>query len=317
MDCSNNIVENNDIEIPQGKIKHIVISGGSHWGFVAFGIIMEAISCGFLHMDDIESMYMTSAGAIIGCMFSLKIEPSILRDYLIKRPWETMAKKQKHNLLEIYDAKGIIHRGFMENMFEPLLKSVDLSIDITMAELYAYNGIDIHLFVTELNSFQLIDISHTTHPNWKWIDAIYASCTIPFAFTPIITDTECFLDGGIFLNYPIGPCLKNVENKEEILAISLGNVDSEYTFNPITKQSNIIDLISSVIGKIIHITKLFANDNSHEIPYQIYCFNYSTVQQAFSVLYTKEERYNLIYSGINQMKDQCIKWFAINDEELH
>lgn len=317
MDCSNNIVENNDIEIPQGKIKHIVISGGSHWGFIAFGMIMEAISCGFLHMDDIESIYMTSVGAIVGCMFTLKIDPHIIRDYLIKRPWETMVKKQKHNLLEIYDAKGIIHRGFMENIFGPLLKSVDLSIDITMAELYEYNGIEIHLFVTELNSFQLIDISYKTHPEWKFIDAIYASCTIPFAFTPIITDTECFLDGGIFLNYPIGPCLKNVENKEEILAISLGNVESGYQFTTITKQSNIIDVISSVIGKIIHSTKLFANDNSNEIPYQIACFNYSTVEEAFGTLYTKEVRYNLIYSGINQMKDKCKKWFAKKSDELH
>jgi predicted acylesterase/phospholipase RssA len=312
MDCSNNNVEN--ICIPQNKIKHIVISGGSHWGFTAFGIVNEAIDCGFLHINDIESMYMTSVGSIVGCMFSLKIDSTIVRDYLIKRPWESMTKKQKHNLLEIYDAKGIIHRGFMENMFSPLLKSIDLSIDITMSEFFAYNHIDIHIFVTELNSFQLIDMSHKTHPDWKLIDVIYASCTIPFAFTPIITETDCYVDGGVFLNYPIGPCLQNVENKDEILSISLGNIASDYSFKPITKTSNIIDLISTVFGKIIHHTGLFANDNSNEIPYQIKCIQCSTIEQAFSALYTKEERHNLIYSGINQMKDMCKKWFSQKDE---
>ena len=314
MDVSNNTFENIEINIPKRKIKHIVISGGSHWGFVAFGILNEAIHCGFLDINDIESMYMTSVGSICGSMISLKINPVIIRDYLIKRPWETMTKKQKHNIFEIYDAKGIIHRGFMENIFSPLLQSIDLSTDITMAELFEYNGIDMHIFVTELNEFKLIDISHKTHPNWKLIDAVYASCTIPFLFTPIITDTECYLDGGIFLNYPIEPCLNRVENKDEILAISLGNTDSEQVFKPITNKSNIIELISTVLSKFINYKKLFKNNNTITIPYQICCIQYSSIEQGVNSLYSKEERYNLIYSGINQMKQMCNKWFYTNDE---
>jgi hypothetical protein len=99
-------------------IKHLVISGGSVWGFSAFGIIYEAISQGIVQMSNIESIFMTSVGSIIGTMVSLKIPPDILLTYLIKRPWETLCKNNRYSVLDIYDAKGIIHCGFFENMFE-------------------------------------------------------------------------------------------------------------------------------------------------------------------------------------------------------
>ena len=64
---------------PQRQIKHIVISGGSAWGFCALGMLHEAISVGFLHISDIQTMYLTSVGSIIGTMFALGIDADILK----------------------------------------------------------------------------------------------------------------------------------------------------------------------------------------------------------------------------------------------
>ena len=202
------------------QIKHLVISGGAEWGFTGFGILYEGFECGFLDIDDIESMYMCSAGSIIGCMLALKIGHKTIHDYLIKRPWETVCKENKCSILDLYDSKGMIQRGFFETMFSPLLKSVDLSCDVNLGELYEYNGIDIHIFTTELNEFKIVDLSHTTHPEWRLIDAIYASSSIPIVFSPIIIGEQCYMDAGILLNYPIVEFLRSVENPEEILGIS-------------------------------------------------------------------------------------------------
>ena len=76
----------NDSTLPkeeESPIKHLVISGGSIWGFSAFGVIYEAIAQGFVQMPNIKSIFMTSVGAIIGTMVSLKIPPDILLNYLI------------------------------------------------------------------------------------------------------------------------------------------------------------------------------------------------------------------------------------------
>ena len=291
-------------------IKHIVISGGAEWGFTGFGILHEAIESGFLSMANIESMYMCSAGAIIGCMLSLKIDHKIIHDYIIKRPWETVCKQSKFSVLDLYDSKGMIHHGFFEKMFSPLLKSVDLDTNITLAELYEYNGIDIHIFTTELNQFATADLSHTTHPEWRLVDAIYASSSIPIVFSPMIIEDKCYMDAGILLNYPIKECLKFVENTDEVLGISLGNNYTDTEESRITTSSNIFDVVSTVLSKVVKHNRLFSNDQTRTLPYQIHCLQNTTLENCMNALYSKEFRKTLIYNGIDRMKTEYVAWAA-------
>ena len=302
---------------PQRKIKHLVLSGGTVWGFSMIGILQESIHVGFLNMADVKSIFMTSVGSIIGLAFSLKIEPELIINYFVKRPWDTVMKNNRHSVLEIFDKKGIIHRGFFENIFEPLFKSVDLSCDITMLELHEYNGIDIHIYATELNGFELVEISYKTHPEWRVIDAIYASCSIPVIFCPLLKDEKCYIDGGFFLNYPITKCF--CENPDEVLGISLGNFPKNYRETPISGSSNILNIIFSVIYRVIHNNGLFTNDNSMEFPYQFILYSTNSLEYILKCLYEKEEREHLVNLGIdffiNKMKES-IKNERIKDERI-
>jgi len=291
------------------RIKHIVISGGCVWGFSAFGIVFEGIESGFINMDMVESLYLTSIGSVVGTMFALKINHIILREYLIQRPWEQVCKKSTSSVLEIYDNKGIVQPNFFIEFFSPLLKSVDLDVDSTMLDLYNYNGMEIHIYVTELNSFTLVDVSYKTHPEWRIVDAIHASCTIPLVFTPIIKGDQCFIDGGFFMNYPISKCLENVENNEEILGISLGNISDDSEKLSVRKESNIFDLLNVLLNRVINNIDFFSNNKQYEIPYQIhYASEAMTIDYCLQVLYSKEERHDLIYKGIAIMKENMTEW---------
>jgi len=270
------------------------------------GILQEAINIEFLNMNNIKSIFGTSIGSIIGIVFSLKIDPKIISDYFIKRPWETVFKKNRYSFLDIYDRKGIIHRGFLENLFEPLLKSIELSIDITFSELYAYNGIDIHIYVTEINNYKLLDISYKTHPEWSIIDAIYASCSIPILFSPLIKDNKCYIDGGFILNYPITKCI--YDNPKEVLGISAGNYNDLHKESPIISSSNIFDFIFSILFNIIKYYSLFENDNSELFPYQIKLYNKTTLDYFMEVLYKKEEREHLVIEGNETFKTYYKNW---------
>jgi predicted acylesterase/phospholipase RssA len=293
----------NQKENQKAKIKNLVISGGSIWGFQAFGILYQAIQSGFFHMENIESMFMTSVGSVVGIMLALKIDRYIIYNYLIKRPWDIVCKENKCSVLEIYDSKGIIHRGFFEDMFLPLFQVAEIPIDITLAEFYEFNGIDIHIYITELNEFVSLDLSHSSFPEWKLIDAVYASCSIPILFSPIINETQCFIDGGVFVNYPIEECISRVENVDEIFGISLGNNDINNLLDPIKKDSNIFDLLTLVITQIITHNSIFKNDISKHIPYQIHCFENTTIEKCMDALYNKEYRMTLVNSGIDKMKE--------------
>ena len=292
----------------QRKIKQLVLSGGTVWGFSMLGIMQEAINTGFLHMDDIETIHACSVGSIICAVFALKIEPRLIRDYFVKRPWEPLCKKNRHSILDVYDGKGIIHRGFLESLFTPLLKSVELSIETTLAELYEYNKIEIHIYATELNRYELVDISFKTHPEWTVIDTIYASCSIPLLFSPLIKDDKCYIDGGFFLNYPITKCI--AEDPKEVLGISMGNYSEDQYDEPITQSSNIFDLIFTIMFKVSHRHSLFKNDNSQPFPYQIVLKNKTTLEYFIDVLYKKEERERLVAEGNQTFYTAIDEWFS-------
>lgn len=307
-------IENNDnknITILQRKIKHLVISGGSVWGLSAFGIIFEAISSGFLHPDDIKSIYGTSIGALVGLIFALKIDHIILKEYLINRPWELVCKKSMCSVLEIFENKGMIQQTFFIKFFTPLFKSVDLDINITMLDLYNYNGIDFHIFVTELNSFKLVDISYKTHPEWSVLDAIYGSCAIPLLFPPMIKNDECFIDGGFFLNYPISKCIENIENLDEILGISLGNNTNVNSKLHMNSDSNILDLLNVLLNRIVSNIDLFTNTEIDGIPYDIHVVSKeTTIEYCLQVLYSKDDRNTLISNGITTLNEKYKEWFS-------
>jgi predicted acylesterase/phospholipase RssA len=205
------------MEIPQ--IKHLVCSGGGVNGFSFYGIFKEANKQGFWNMADIQTMYGTSVGSILLVMISLGYSWEDLDNYLIHRPWDTVYKINMYSFVEWFSRKGIFDYSSIQETFSPLLKGKDLSLEITMRELFDFNGIELHIFVTEINGFSMEDISYLTHPEWKVIDAVYSSCAVPILFVPFLQGDKCYYDGGVLMDYPIQPCLENGANTEEIFSV--------------------------------------------------------------------------------------------------
>jgi len=313
-DENNDIIDSSQNTIPQNKIKHLVISGGSIWGFYAYGAIKHACQSGFVNLHDIRSIFATSVGAIFAVVLALKFDFDTIDDYLIKRPWHNVWKTSAFSVLEAYHNRGFFHRKFFEDFFSPLFKSLDLSLDITMMDLYEHSGIDIHIFTTELNRFELIDISHKTHPDWKVIDAVHASSSLPLLFSPFMHDNHCYIDGGFFLNYPISKCLEVVENRDEILGISLGNCKEEDFKNEISAESTLFDFTMVLYNRIIK-KMMFLNDSSN-IPYEIKMYSPGfSIDYLYNVVSSMPERKKLIDNGIDGMKEHFNLWFSNNIEE--
>lgn len=210
--------------------KHLVISGGSVWGFYAYGAIREAYKTGYIQKGNLKSIYGTSVGALIGAFLCLGMDFEMIDDYLIRRPWRQVLQQSTHNLFTMYQSRGIIDGSFFNTFFEPMFKSVDFDLSLTMKQLYDHSGIDLHMYTLELNEFVQQDISHRTHPDWRVVDAVRASCSLPMIFCPLVQENKCWIDGAVKCNYPVKDAKKQIIEEygeteiDAILGISLGNI---------------------------------------------------------------------------------------------
>lgn len=239
------------------KIKHIVFSGGGAIGISGYSVLKESNIAGFWDLKNIESMYSTSTGSIFCLAISLGFDWDVLDDYILKRPWHNVFKIDIFSIIQSLKTAGILNKKVIDDIFEPLFKSKDIKMDITMKELYELTNIDFHVFITQLNPLLLIDISHTTHPDWTVLESIYCSCCLPILFIPYEKDSITYLDGGLLLNYPIFKCHENNADIDEILGILIHfkteTTDTNNEYNLFHYLFNIINNMITKINIPIHI----------------------------------------------------------------
>jgi len=251
--------ENDNETINETKIKHLVISGGGVVGFSFYGLLRETHKEGVWNINDIQTIYGTSVGSILGALIALKYDWETMDDYLIKRPWQNVYKFSMDSLFLAFQTKGILDKKIIEETFAPLFKAKDININVTLKEFYEITNIELHFFSTDINTFNLIDFSYKTHPEWIVTDAIYCSCSLPILFQPIIKDNICYCDGGFIANYPVKQCVENGANPDEIFGMSRNSIFNES--NTITENSSLIDyilnLLYKTIDKVLNIKKDF------------------------------------------------------------
>ena len=284
-------------------IKHIVISGGGIIGFAQYGVLRESNLRGLWSFENIESIYGTSIGSILGVFLSLKFEWSVLDDYIIKRPWQNVINFTMYSIIQSFESRGILNIKIIEDILAPVLRAKNIDINVTMREFYELTNIELHIFVTELNNFNIIDICYIDFPDWKLVDAVYASCSIPIIFAPLLKDSKCYIDGGFILNYPLYPCIQSGKDPNEILGIcqNMGKIQTI----TIDNTSTLFDFIFSIFNKItVNILNNHRNDN---LKYGIVLNTTRLgIYDIFEFASSKEKRIEMVDYGVNQ----CIEFIS-------
>lgn len=230
-------------------IRHIVCSGGGVTGFSFYGILKECYSRGIWKFENIETIYGTSVGSIFAVILALNYDWKTMDDYLIKRPWHNVFKFDLFSILDSIDRRGIFGIKTIEDTFSSLLLGKDIPINVTMKEFYDITKIEIHIFTTEIMNFELVDISYKTHPDWRVIDAVYSSCSIPIIFSPLIKENKCYCDGGLLLNYPVDKCIENGANPSEIIGLCSDTTANDTDI--MDENSSLLDYVIVILKKVI------------------------------------------------------------------
>jgi len=240
--------------IQNNIIKHIVISGGGIFGFSYYGIIRESNKEKLWKIDDIQTIYGTSIGSVLATILCLKYDWKTIDDYLLNRPWNKVFQYDITNIFNSIHKNGIYSKEITEKIFKPLLLGKDLSTNITMIDFYKKTNIELHIFVTNVNTFKMVDISYKTHPNWLLLDAIHASCSIPILYQPICIDNIAYCDGGFCNNYAINECIINGAKNDEILGINMTQCasDEDIIMTNISLFDFIVYLLNQLLKNIVN-----------------------------------------------------------------
>jgi len=283
------------------KIKHLVISGGGAAGFSFYGALKHSHDCGIWNIADIERIYSTSAGSIISVFLSMGYDWKTVDDYIIKRPWNQVYKCELPMAIQAIKNQGLFGQYNIKETFNPLFLGKDISLDITLAEFFDYNQKELHFITTDYETFDYVDISYKTHPKWKVVEAVYASCCLPVLFSPFYKEedgiTHVYFDGGIRMNYPLHVCLEDGCDPSEILGVR--------RIDPITiVNKTILPSFSlfDVIQKLFHqyMRKIEVDLPEAKIRYQYdIIFTSVDLNAIFQCLSSEEERIRLLEMGKN------------------
>lgn len=297
-------------------IQHLVIGGGGPFGFTAFGVLKQLHECGFWNIKKIKTIYATSVGTLIATFLLLGYEYSYIYDYFVKRPWEKIFKHiGVDNVFNIYTDKGAIdiYPLYVECL-TMVLEAKGLTSKVTLKEFYEYSGVELHIIATEINSFKYEIISYKTYPDLELLKALTMSASLPVIFTPQFLDNKCFIDGGIFSNYPVNICLTETKcDKSEILGVRKKDI---FQYPAITKNNSFLEYIFVSFNKLLDYTG--DHNNITTIPYDIICdmdiFNdYSEWFNLFSVA---DKRKTLIDSGVKIANDLYPSFLAVSPTSL-
>ena len=285
------------------RIKYLVISGGGPVGLITYGAVRDLAKANLWKLSDLEGIYCCSIGAYLAIIISLGYEWDWLDDYLIRRPWEKIVSITAENLFSAFSEKGILGEQFITDALSPLLSAKGLDpLTCTLADLFSYNSIDIHLYTTNINSplLEKLDISHKTHPSMTIVKAVCMSSAYPLVFKPIfLADEGCFIDGGLLNNYPLNDCLVNADSPDSILAFK--NIWI-YDTPKITESSSVLDLLLIIVQKMQkHID---SEPYQKKVKNTVECIieNLNDFTEWAKALSTEEMRYSLVQKGTEYAK---------------
>lgn len=288
------------------EISTLVISGGGIAGFALYGALKSTNVRGIWKHENIKSIYAVSAGSALAVLLALKCDWQMLDNYFVNRPWNQIFRLSDVNFMTAFYEFGILDKTPIVTFMTPLFAAEDVSMDVTMAEFYERTGIDLHIFAVELYGFEYVDMSHTTHPDLRVIDAIYRSSTLPLIFkperevavlpsniTPPNTGAveKLYLDGGLLGNYPSSAATTAVVaaggSAESILGF-------RFTGSQNGKVTNVLEMFQTLLLKILE----FLNKSSVDLPRQIaFKFDNISFDKVWKILMSAEARAEMISMG--------------------
>lgn len=284
--------------------ENLILSGGANNGFAYLGVLHNLIEKKIIIKNKIKSIFATSVGTIIAVVLALEDEAHFSKDYFIKRPWNRLLNININTIIQGIYKGGLFDKSILAQILEPLLSSNDMKIDIDLQSFNELTGFNIYFVTVRYDNFKIELINHNTHPDWKLIDAIYASCCLPLLFEPFEYEGKNYLDGGLLSNYPVDLAYNNNCDLKKTLGIySSFHIDSPSLCYENKSKMKLFDFIFNLIWKIWDVTKinqLHKDELAQQIIIDTGCY-YDSIYASIESETEREKLYNYGYEIANNL----------------
>lgn len=248
-------------------IKKIMIPGGGPNVLYTVGALMELLKQNIWARDNIEEIWGSSAGSMLGLAIIFNIDLAVIADYLVDRPWSKLVPRSTVLFQNIYQS-GAVDKNTLIKILIPFYQLSDNHINMTFLELFNKYKIAFYVYVTNFTTFNEEIFSHVTHPNVPVIDAVYMSSTLPGIFQPIKYNGNFYIDG--FFSAPYPKCLHVFSDEDKKHTLTL-NCKACGTYNKSNNETNnIYKMLTTIINKLT--SKYFNSEHfivHHEIQLNI------------------------------------------------
>lgn len=279
------------------NINHLIIPGGGPYIFYYFNIIKKLISENKLNLKKLKSINGTSAGSILSFLL-LVLDIEEIENKFMNFDYTNMVFdfKDPKKILSIITKKGYLDYNFAIKSFEYYLKNKTITENITFKEFYNINKIDFNVYCYDYKYKKRVCLNHKNTPDYKVVNAIYCSCSIPLMFSPL--KNNFLIDGGLITNYHVDEIVKMYymeeinKNKKynDILSIKLENC-SFITNSSNYENTNVFSCLYNIINSI------------HEFHSNKYIDDLKYINVASVNLEGFENDWNNLYSNKNLQED--------------
>lgn len=289
--------------------KSICFSGGGVLGFLHIGVLQKLYEEN--QLDDIENIFGTSIGGVIGLLFCIKLTPTEIYEKML--PLDHTLLKYK-DLDVIFETMGMENADYFMAHLVDILISCDISPRITFAELYEKTEKHLTVTGTNLSTHKPEYYNHITTPDFRVLHAIRRTISFPIIISPVkvqvssensseistekAIEHDFFVDGGVTDNFPMQACYEHFKLKYESVPVVggiIGCMIDSLIPKPIkTMEDYLYNLLACCIKKERHVDKcleqcvIFA---STDIPSVDFSANEEKRKEMFLSGYSSAENY--------------------------
>jgi len=214
------------------NVRHLALSGGGSRGAAYIGVLKYfkqkfGIDYGE-RTHKLESIVATSIGCIVGFFICVGFSVEQIEDYVIKFSITEAINidlADQYSLADGHDFRNVLSQVLCDTY------GADQE-NMTLKDLYDRTKIDLVCTSTSALHGNVKFFRARTDPKTRVVDAIYASCCVPFVYQAASINDDYFIDGGFILNYPMNVFDTTDTDPSTVLGIrfDLNRTDESTTF---------------------------------------------------------------------------------------
>jgi predicted patatin/cPLA2 family phospholipase len=226
----------------QITIDTLCLSGGGVKGFAFLGSLEYLEDIKYIDIKKINNYVGTSAGAMLAFIFSLGYSVMDVVDFIINFNFTKLIPDTDINTvllsygIDTGDKIMIIMQNFLKEKY-----NLD---DITFEEHYLLTNMKLTFIGTNYNKGTEIAFNHINSPKMSVLTALRISISVPIIFTPVLYESEYYIDGGLVNNFPIKYC-----NPSTTIGIYIKHSISNKMDNILNLTMGCLSIVTDIISR--------------------------------------------------------------------